>query len=191
MKRDAETYFNYERGRRTPLHDTETEDLFKLLNPNNYQKGAWVLHMLRGIVGEANFFKGIRDYYLSHEGRTATTEDLRAALEKASGMDLKEFFTRWVYGSGHPVYEVSWTWQDAKGRKGRSGTLILNLRQTQTDEPFLNPLTIEIATAQGAKRTTLKPTGKESSLRIPLASKPTDVRIDPDDFVLKEVVIKQ
>ena len=188
MKRDADTYFRYERERRAPVHDTETEDLFKLLNPNNYQKGAWILHMLRGVLGDANFFKGIRAYYLAHEGRTASTEDLREAMEKASGLDLKEFFARWVYGSGHPVYEVSWTWQGANGGRG---TLTINLRQTQADEAFLTPLQAEIVTAKGTERTTLKPTGKESSIRIPLASEPTEVRIDPDEFVLKEMVVKK
>ena len=188
MKNAANKYLSYERERRAPIHDTETEDLFKLLNPNNYEKGAWVLHMLRGIVGDAAFFKGIRAYYLAHENKTATTEDLRAALEKASGVDLKEFFARWVYGSGHPVYEVSWTWQT---KKGQSGVLTINLRQTQQDEPFLNPLVVEMTTAKGAQRITLKPTGKESSMRIPLANKPTSVRIDPDEFVLKVIVVKQ
>src|SRR3989440_4009148 len=130
MKREADTYFRYERERRAPIHDTETEDLFKLLNPNNYEKGAWVLHGLRGLLGDANFFKGIRAYYLSHESKTASTEDLREAMEKASGMDLKEFFSRWVYGSGHPVYEVSWTWQGANAGRG---TLTINLVQTQAD----------------------------------------------------------
>jgi hypothetical protein len=69
--------------------------------------------------------------------------------------------------------------------------LTINLRQTQADEAFLNPLTVEVITAKGAQRTTLRPTGKESIMRIQLASKPTDVRIDPDDFVLKELVVKQ
>ncbi|PYS50041.1 MAG: hypothetical protein DMF68_08295 [Acidobacteria bacterium] len=183
MKRDAETYFRYERERRAPIHDTETEDLFKLLNPNNYEKGAWVLHGLRGLLGDENFFKGLRAYYLAHESKTASTEDLREAMEKVSGMDLKEFFARWIYGSGHPIYEVSWTWQ--------SGTLTINLRQTQSDEPFLTPLQAEIVTANGTQRTTLKPTGKESNIRIQLASQPTNVHIDPDEFVLKELVMKK
>jgi aminopeptidase N len=187
MKRAADTYFRYERERLAPIHDTETEDLFKLLNPNNYQKGAWVLHMLRGLLGDANFFKGIRAYYLAHKDRNVTTEDLRAALEQASGMDLKEFFARWVYASGHPRYEVSWTWQASRGQ---SGTLTIQLRQTQTDAPFLTPLPVEITTAKGTQRSTLKPTSKETTIRIPLSSQPTDVRIDPDESVLKELVVK-
>lgn len=188
MKRQAQTYFSYERGRRAPIHDTETEDLFKLLNANNYEKGAWVLHMLRGMMGDDAFFKALRDYYLAHESKTASTDDLRDALEKASGLDLKEFFARWVYGSGHPVYEVSWTWEGAQSGRG---TLMINLRQTQTGEPFLTPLQAEVVTAKGTERTTLKPAGKESSIRISLASEPTSVRIDPDEFVLKELVMKK
>ncbi|MDT4953024.1 MAG: aminopeptidase [Acidobacteriota bacterium] len=187
MKRAAERYFAYELERRAPIYDTETEDLFKLLNRNNYEKGAWVLHMLRGTLGDAAFFKGIRAYYHAHENGTATTEDLRIALEKASGIDLKEFFARWVYASGHPHYEVAWTWQSVKAKRG---VLTIQLRQTQTDAPFLTPLPVEIITSEGTQRAMLKPNGKETTTRIPLTSQPTDVRIDPDEIILKELVVK-
>ena len=187
MKRAAGQYLAYEKERRSPLHDTETEDLFKLLNRNNYEKGAWVLHMLRGTLGDAAFFRGIRAYYLAHENGTASSEDLRASLEKASGVDLKAFFARWVYASGHPLYEVSWAWRRMGGKRGQ---LTIQLRQTQLDAPFLNPLPVEIITSQGAQRSLLKPTGKETTIRIPLGSQPTDVRIDPDETILKEVVVR-
>ena len=188
MRREAEKYFNYEQGRRAPLYDRETEDLFKLLNPNNYEKGAWVLHMLRGLMGDEAFFRGIRAYYLAHAHKNAATDDLRVALERASGMNLKEFFTRWVYGKGHPRYEASWSWRNMRRA---SGMLTINLRQTQEDEPFLTPLPVEIITAGGARRMTLRPTGRESSIRIPLSSRPSDVRIDPDDTMLRELSMRQ
>src|SRR5438876_211573 len=75
MKRTADEYLSYEKKTSTPIHDTETENLFKLLNANNYQKGAWVLHMLRSSLGDEAFFRGIRDYYRSHKNSTASTED--------------------------------------------------------------------------------------------------------------------
>jgi aminopeptidase N len=187
MQRAAERYFTYERARREPIYDTKTESLMKLLNANNYQKGAWVLHTLRGLMGDARFFKGIRAYYKAHEHKNASTEDLRAALEKASGMNLKEFFARWIYASGHPRYEASWTWQRSRGVRG---ILTVRLRQTQADAPFLTPLTMEIVTARGAERKTLRPTGRETTIRIPLSSRPSDVRIDPDGTILKELVVK-
>ena len=83
MKRKAQEYLSYEKQRRTPIHDTETEKLFVLLNANNYQKGAWALHILRGLLGDKDFFEGVRIYYNTHRHSTATTEDLRTAFEKA------------------------------------------------------------------------------------------------------------
>src|SRR5206468_8546137 len=85
MKQAAETYFAYEKSTRTPIHDTDTEDLFKLLNANNYQKGAWILHMLRSQLGDDVFFRGIRAYYNAHRNATANTEDFRKALENSAG----------------------------------------------------------------------------------------------------------
>ena len=182
MRRDAEAYFRYARNRRAPLYDTETEDLFKLLNANTYQKGAWVLHMLRGLLGDETFFKGVRAYYRAHQHSTASTDDLRAALEKVSGKDLKEFFARWVYAAGHPRYEATWSWEKTAG-------LTIRLKQTQEEAPFLTPLAVEIVQEGGTERATLTPTGRETVQRIPLSRPPKDVRIDPDENVLKELTI--
>jgi aminopeptidase N len=187
MKRDAEEYFRYEQTRRAPIFDADTEDLFKLLNANNYQKGAWVLHMLRQRVGDRAFFNGIRAYYLAHKNSTATTEDLRAALEKASGADLKEFFARWIYGAGHPQYELSWTWNAAHTT---GGTLTMILRQVQADGPFPDPLPVEIVMPGRSQRAVLRPASKETTLSLHLAQRPTELRADPDATVLKEISVK-
>src|SRR5882724_9437789 len=82
MQEASDKYFDFEKKTRIPIHDIETRDLFKLLNANNYQKGAWVLHMLRAELGDEVFFRGIRAYYNEHRGSLASTEDLRAAFEK-------------------------------------------------------------------------------------------------------------
>jgi aminopeptidase N len=141
MQQAAETYFRYADKTRTPIFDNETEDLFKLLNANNYQKGAWVLHMLRLSLGDREFFEGVRTYYARHKNSTAGTEDLRAALEKSSGKNLRAFFQSWIYGKGHPKYELSWKWN--AGRK----TARLRLVQLQTEPFFPNSVPIDIVTA--------------------------------------------
>lgn len=190
MRRQAETYFVFERERRIPIHDTQTPDLLSLLNGNNYQKGAWVLHMLRGMMGDAAFFRGIREYYNAHHEGNATTEDLRAAMEKASGLDLKEFFTRWVYKSGHPRYEAVWNWRET-GTQG-SGVLTITLRQTQTDEAFLIPLNVEfIMPGNTPARDRLRPESKETVASFNLPRRPAEIRIDPEDFVLKELSTRE
>ncbi|HEU4713313.1 MAG TPA: M1 family aminopeptidase [Pyrinomonadaceae bacterium] len=179
MNQAAERVFEYEKKNRTPIFDPETEDLMDLLNPNSYQKGAWVLHMLRSSLGDDVFFRGIRDYYHAHLNRTATTEDLRAALEKASGKDLSGFFKRWTYDSGHPNYRLSWQW--------RNRDLRLVLRQTQSGNAFLDHVPITVTTAKGKRDLVLKPTNKQFEQTIRLDEKPTSIEIDPRNTLLKEV----
>ncbi|HEX8492643.1 MAG TPA: M1 family metallopeptidase [Pyrinomonadaceae bacterium] len=186
MKRQSDDYFAYEKKRRAPIFDPDTEDLNKLLNANNYEKGAWVLHMLRSMLGDEAFFRGVRNYYLAHRNSTATTEDLRAALEKSGGTNLRAFFKRWIYESGHPVYAPTWTWR-RMGRRG--GVLTIRLRQTQAGAQFPNPLPIEILLPNSKTRTIVKPTGKATVKRIPLAQRPVNVRFDPDATILSEMVL--
>jgi aminopeptidase N len=184
--RDAATrYFSYEKQRNAPIHDTETPDLMKLLNPNNYEKGAWVLHMLRKRIGDEAFFKGLRDYYDAHRGGNATTEDLRLALERSSGKNLKDFFARWVYGAGHPVYELASFDED---RSAKRLFLSIELKQTQAGDAFLDPVPIEITTNGVKKLITIQPESKTASVRIPIEKAPTSIQIDPDGTLLKEVV---
>ena len=183
MKRAADTYFAYEKRTRTPIHDTETEDLMKLLNPNNYEKGAWVLHMLRSQLGDDAFFRGLRIYYSGHKEATANSEDLRAALEKASGKDLKEFFARWIFGSGHPHYEVRSDWLVGN-------VLRFTVRQLQAGPLFPNPLPISITTSKGKQTVLVKPTGKETIEEFHLSGPPSAIEIDPADTLLKELTVR-
>src|SRR6266498_36751 len=182
MKQAAETYFRFEQRSRMPIFDRDTEDLLKLLNPNNYQKGAWVMHMLRMTLGDDAFFRGIRDYYDAHKNGTASSEDLRASLEKASAQNLKDFFARWIYGAGHPHYEVTWKW--------KKGDLTITLRQLQPEPAFPNALPIEIATANGRQRETIQPKGREIVQHFQVSSEPVSIEVDPNNSVLKEISLK-
>ncbi|MDX6613210.1 MAG: aminopeptidase [Blastocatellia bacterium] len=186
MKQAAETVFAYERKTHAPLYDSETEDLFKLLNGNSYQKGAWVLHMLRARLGDEAFFRGVRAYYKTHRDGTAGSEDLRAALEKASGRNLKEFFARWIYGSGHPVYEFGWSSAEFSAA---GSNLVVELKQTQRDHAFLDPVTIEVTSGGSKSRFVIQPTGKRTVKSFPLKQPLTAVTLDPDGVLLKEVVL--
>jgi aminopeptidase N len=183
MRNAATSVFEYEKKKRVPIFDRDTESLMELLNPNNYQKGAWVLHMLRSHLGDDAFFRGIRAYYESHKNSVASTEDLRAALEEASGKDLRQFFARWIYDSGHPQYELKWYWLGKK-------ELRLVLTQTQSGNVFVDPVPLTITTARGKRDIVLKPTGKLLIERIPLRDKPVQIDFDPDNRLLDESTVK-
>lgn len=179
MSDAANSVFAYEKKKLVPIFDRDTENLMELLNPNNYQKGAWVLHMLRSNLGDDAFFRGIRAYYESHKNSVASTEDLRAALEKSSGKNLRTFFSRWVYDTGHPQYELKWFWLGKK-------ELRLVLTQTQPGNAFVDPIHVTISTAKGKRDVVLKPTGKLLIERIPMRESPTKLDLDPNNQLLDE-----
>ena len=79
-----------------------------LLNEFVYQKGGWVLHMLRDTLGPEVFFAGIRDYYRRYRDGNATTDDLRQVFEQLSHKPLQEFFAQWLNRPGVPRIEGTW-----------------------------------------------------------------------------------
>lgn len=125
MRRAAEAYFASREVER-PILDPSARDLLSLLNDNNYQKGAWVLHQLRGLIGDSAFVSGLRAYYRAFRDSTALSSDLARVMSEAAGRDLDWYFRQWLTQPGHPVLEV--TWRHA-GRR-----LELDIRQTQKAE---------------------------------------------------------
>ena len=77
----------------------------------SYNKGAYLLHMLRWVLGDSSFFRGLRQYLSDPKLAYgfARTNDLKRNLEQNSGKDLTEFFNDWFTGQGHPTYTVKWT----------------------------------------------------------------------------------
>lgn len=183
LRNASASVFEYEKQKRVPIFDRDTESLMELLNANNYQKGAWVLHMLRSNLGDEVFFRGIRAYYEWHKNSVASTEDLRAALEKASGKDLRAFFARWVYDSGHPQYELKWYWL------GRREVRVV-LSQKQPGNAFVDPIHISVITAKGKRSVMLNPTSKLFIQRIPLGDEPVKIEFDPDNQLLDESTVE-
>jgi len=89
----------------------DTTDVRRIFSGNySYRKGSWVVHMLRGVVGDESFFAILDAYRKRFEYLAATTEDLRAVAEEVSGRDLSWFFNRWVYLGGAPASRPSPAW---------------------------------------------------------------------------------
>lgn len=92
-----------------PVIDTTVTDLMRLLNANSYQKGAWVLHMLRRKIGDDHFWTGMRKFYEIYRNRNALTSDFQDIMEKESQTSLNDFFQQWLYTAGQPVLKISYT----------------------------------------------------------------------------------
>jgi aminopeptidase N len=168
-----------------PVYDPSVKDLFKLLNRNNYQKGAWVLHMLRHVVGDEKFFEGVRDYYRTYRDGNALTADFQRVMELHAGRPLDWFFKEWIYEPGFPAYEASWKWDEPSKR------LTLKVRQTQAGALFRMPLDVEFKNGDGPRREVVEVSGREQTFDFKLKAKPQSVAIDPDEWVLKTLKLRE
>ncbi|HEU4996542.1 MAG TPA: M1 family metallopeptidase [Gemmatimonadaceae bacterium] len=92
-----------------PVIDTITTELIDLLNRNSYEKGGFVLHMLRRFVGDKEFFGGLRSYYAKYRNGTVLTPNLQAEIEASSGKKLGPFFDQWLRRAGYPEMDVVWS----------------------------------------------------------------------------------
>jgi aminopeptidase N len=171
----------YPFARSEPVIDPSQTDLMDKLNPLNYEKGAWILHMLRGILGDADFFEGIRRYNHLYEGGNVLSEDLQKVMETVSGISLGTFFRQWLYQPGWPRYSLSWQWNEPEGEAE------VSIRQIQTTALFDMPVNVALTVGDRRETQRFRISDKEQEFRIPLSAKPSSVEIDPEGWVLKTI----
>jgi aminopeptidase N len=169
-----------------PIFMADVTDNKKLFGAATFDKGAWVLHMLRHVMGDEKFFDALRRYVKEYSYQNVATEDFRAVCERAYGKSLEWFFAQWVYGVSRPMYRVSWT--------AVEDHMALTIRQAQTDAPaFTMPIDVTVTTSSGATRHTVWNDRTEQTFEIPMSAKPFDIKnvsIDPDGWILKRVIDK-
>ena len=161
-------------------------DMAQVTTAMTYQKGSWVLHMLRQRMGDDRFWAGIRDYYARFRNANASTTDFRFAMERASGMDLAPFFQQWLYRGGIPRLEGTWQW-DATSKQ-----LVVLLTQSQPGEPFQLPVDIGISINGAKSRVEHADLGGRSGRFVfPLDQEPLSVELDPDGRLLFDGRLKR
>lgn len=160
-----------------PVLDTAQTELLQLLNSNSYQKGGFVLHMLRREVGDRAFFAGVRAYHAAHRHGTALTDDLRAAVEREAGRDLRWFFDQWLTRPG--LIEGQVTWRHDPAAQGLAVTVVQDGRSA----PYRFSLPLEVTLADGTRRlvTVPVPAAREATVLadLHLSQPPQSVAVDP------------
>ncbi|NOY57662.1 MAG: T9SS type A sorting domain-containing protein [Calditrichaeota bacterium] len=152
-----------------------------------YQKGAWILNMLRWNVGDSLFFQSLRTYANRFAYGNAATDDLKNTFEDVSGQNLDWFFDQWVYGEGFPELEVGWEMTRAGNAKYIVG---VKIRQKQkSDKPFYLPMEIEIQTALGNVLDTVIVKNRENDFQFTVNGLPRELVVDPNHWLLKKADI--
>jgi aminopeptidase N len=179
MREERQTVMRYAQRKLAPIVDTTVTDINQVLNPNSYQKGAWVLHMLRQEIGDDRFREGVRTYYARYAGSNALTRDLQQVFEEVSGKNLSAFFQQWVFSPGHPELKLEWTYNAAKKQVEGSIT------QTQA-KPFTFKLEMEARNAdcKGLEIKTIELSKAKETFTWPLDKAPNSVILDPGTKLL-------
>ena len=176
------------RTRRSTVHHryVHSDDLF---SSYAYSRGASVLHMIRGMLGDSLWWASVNRYVTDNYAKTVETVDLIRAIESTTGREMDWFFNQWIDHGGHPELSVSTEFDT------ENGMLTVEVEQTQTvDEVtplFRIPLDIEWVTGNTRDRVQYEVRDKSSTFYIPMTDKPDYVLIDPDGWLLAEVEHKQ
>ncbi|MBL7857689.1 MAG: M1 family metallopeptidase [Cyclobacteriaceae bacterium] len=198
--------FTYGRDRRAGDMEADREDVLKffkkspqpivfkdlpknlvhILNDNSYQKGGWVLHMLRQELGDQPFWAGLREYYRRYQNSNASTGDFQTVMEEVSGKDLDQFFQQWLYRAGHPVIEGFWSY-DSKTK-----TVNISITQNQKNQLFDFPLELgfEIPNQVLSRVEEVRINKESQKFSFTVDTKPTRIALDPNTNLLFEGKMK-
>jgi hypothetical protein len=148
-----------------------------------YNKGAAVLHMLRRLVGDDAFLRGLRRFYVGARFMKVGTEDFRAAMEAETGRPLDRFFQRWIYGSALP--RITFTSRVEGGPGGRQEVV---LHFVQEGDIFDIPVSMTLQYADRRVQHVLVPiTDRTAEMRVPLTGTLRNVVLNTDDGALVEI----
>lgn len=175
---DKNQVIEYYKNNPAPIVDNSIKDPMKVLSTNTYQKGSWVLNMLRHKLGDDTFWKGIRLYYQTYKNSNAMTEDFREIMERVSGMDLTNFFDQWIFTKGHPT--LGWDWKHVDGK------LMITIRQLQDHHTFDFPIDIGFSESGETRVESVRVNQRSQNFTFDMDKRPENVVLDPDMWLLFE-----
>jgi aminopeptidase N len=183
LEEHAHGYFGEDGARyRRPIVCSTYNNPIDLFDRHLYEKGGWVLHMLRCELGDELFFGGVKRYLERHRGSIVETRDLLRALEEESGRSLEGFFDQWVFRAGHPELDVK------ASHDADAGLLTVRVKQKQSVDAvtpqFRFTLELAVVHAKSEELHALEVSQGEQCFVIKCEKAPTRLAIDPRGAVL-------
>jgi aminopeptidase N len=167
------------------LYLPDPSDPFQVFVGIIYNKGAWVLHMLRGVLGDETFFNALKNYAMDERFRFdhATTKDFQQVCETTSGQDLNLFFEQWIYDAYFPFYQYSFSQDETTSQ------LTLRIDQIQGDlgrrQVFDMPVQLLLEFSDGSDSlVTVQNNQKKQDFLFDVDRAVIDVQLDPNNWIL-------
>jgi hypothetical protein len=169
------------------IYIDDTTSVWNIFSSRVYDKGGWVLHMLRHVVGDNIFFEALAHYRDQYIWKSATTEDFQGAVEDVAKEDLDWFFQEWIYGTYRPNYRYSYIFEEDPG--GWWNTY-LHIRQTQNTDPnaFTMPIDMKITTTVGSETQVVFNDEREQNFILHTDDEPLSVNFDIDRWISRSVL---
>jgi hypothetical protein len=148
-----------------------------------YNKGAWVLHMLRWVLGDSAFFRAMNTYATTNRDSSVTVAAFREVAEQVGGEVLDWFFDEWLYHAGYPKYHLSWSTAPA----GDSFRVITSLAQTNgasAPDCFQTPLPVRLSVPGPDTTIVIRPIANPQVDTFLVGGNPSGLTVDPDDWIL-------
>ncbi|MBV8070646.1 MAG: tetratricopeptide repeat protein [Acidobacteriaceae bacterium] len=142
-------------------------------------KGAAILNMLRSVVGDANFKKGLHAFMDKYSWQSANSEDLRKIMEQVSDQDLRYFFIQWLQSSGSPDFKLQYT-----VFRTQQGFRVVG-KVNQDLDTFRMPVDLRIETEGNPEDKMIEVTGTSSEFSVDTFGKPRKLTLDPKHVVLR------
>ncbi|UCD95011.1 MAG: hypothetical protein JSU69_02880 [Candidatus Zixiibacteriota bacterium] len=189
VKDGVAAYHDYMYGMRYLYGGTiyvyDTTDVWNIFSGIVFDKGAWFLHMLRHIVGDAAFFDILQTYYDSeYKFKDATTEQFKNLCETVCGVELDYFFDEWMHGTYYPHYYWSY-WNEQDPDDGRFWTFFfLEQRQPTAPQVFEMPIDLVFYFKSGIDTLVLFNDVRRNTYILKTDEMPIDIKLDPDSWIL-------
>jgi len=155
-----------------------------------YEKAAWVLHMLRFVMGDNLFFSAVRGYLNDQQFQynSATTSDFQSKMEQYYGSSLDWFFQQWIFGKGYPWYQYSWTYDQIDDQYHINLSLDQIQSQIGIEEVFTMPLDVVIMQFPHLAGDTVQiwNDSRQQTFEIITTLEPATVELDPKNWILKK-----
>lgn len=174
MQAERELVLDWVKQNKRPVVDS-THNYMSLLNANSYQKGGWILHMLRRELGDSIFQTAVRTYYARYAGSNADSKDLQEVFEEISGKKLEPFFNQWLHRSYNPQLKI-----ELKGN-------ILQVQQLQEGLPFAFRLKLNFVYNNETVTRYFDIHAATQSFNLGTIKKPLQLVADPDVSLLAEM----
>jgi aminopeptidase N len=155
---------------------TDREAMFDMVS---YSKGGRILNMLRNYVGDSAFYKSLNLYLNNFKFRNAEAQNLRMAFEQITGQDLNWYWNQWYYGSGHPIFDISYQYDDAKKK-----ALVVISQIQNTGKIFRIPLAIDVYEGGNKTRHKVWLDNESDSFYFSYSKKPELINVDGDKIIL-------